>query len=654
MIPVVRSVPVRAWLAALCGLALLHTVLYPVFYAESFSTPAIALYALPVSFAIALVAARIRRSESMERHGWTVLLVALCATAIFDTSWSITGRLQGQTPSYPNLWFDIPYLLSYCVYITAGGLLTSALWWRADRRWMFDALALLVMTAGMLWHFVIPSAEGTGSLTEKLLANAYLTLDLFFVAVVLMAWYGGQLTASRFVITAAALLLAAGDIAFYFFPMAFDSSWTAGLWLIAIAAALGNGHTIRLRVPRLVLSGAVPYLFVACLAAITVIEMPGGGASDLLAAGAVALALVVLRQVVSLREALRVQREETAFREALLAAQSDLGLALVILQGPRVIYANRAAEELAGRSLKQLRALPTLEEIAYEEERSLWGAWLADPDQAEDTRIVRGDGRVADVEVVGRRLPGPDGRILLVARDVTERRQSEQAVAQAQKLEGLGALAGGVAHDFNNLLSTILGHVGLLRMGELDDEARESVTSIEAAARRGAELTRRLLDFARPGDPSFAVEDMGGCIEETLALARSGMPVNVRLAFEHPGVSAPVRANRGLLVQALLNLVLNARDAVGHEGEIHVRLIRGDRSVRVEVEDNGPGIDPESQKRIFEPFYSTKAAGAGTGLGLAISQRAIREHRGTLEVRSAPGNTVFVVSLPLAVVSLAS
>lgn len=647
-----RSSLKRAYVAGLILVALLHIVLYPALYAESYSVPAILLYGLPASFAIAAVAVRWRQASGTDRMAWLILLLALGLTLTLDTALSISVRNAGDKP-YPNLRFDVLYLGSYVVYVAAVGLLTSGSWWRGNRTWAFDTLALLVMTAGLVWHFVVPQAEGAGTLTEKLLANAYLTLDLLFVAVVLVAWRQHRLSLPRLGITAAALLLAVGDAAFYFVRLAFDSSWTVGLWLIALSATLPETRIVTLRLPRFVLPAVVPYALVGCVAIVTVIEMPGGGASDLLASGAIALALVVLRQVVSLKDALREQQEAAAFREALLGAQSELGLGLVILHHGRVTYANPALEKITGRSLDEIRALSSFDSVAFFDDIAEWPTWHRDAGTVAEMRIIRGDGVVAEIEVAGRQLPGTQEGILLVVRDITERKYAAQAIANAHRLEGLGALAGGVAHDFNNLLSTIFGHVGLLRMGELDDEARDSVQSIQTAARRGAELTRRLLDFARPDDVTFAVEDLVECVEETLALARPGVPVNVQLRFEGTGIQAPVRANRSQLVQAFLNLVLNARDAVGDHGRIDVRIHRSEREARLEVTDNGPGIDEATRARIFEPFYSTKRTGAGTGLGLVISQRTIRDHRGSLDVQSEPGSTTFVVTLPLAVVALA-
>jgi signal transduction histidine kinase len=163
-----------------------------------------------------------------------------------------------------------------------------------------------------------------------------------------------------------------------------------------------------------------------------------------------------------------------------------------------------------------------------------------------------------------------------------------------------------------------------------------------------------LLEFARPQPTSFLLEDLRECLVETVSLARPALPVNVALQFhagEHP---VRVRGSRGQLVQAFLNLIINAKDAIGVSGVIRLCLREEDGMAVVEVSDTGSGMDERTQERIFEPFFTTKTAGAGTGLGLAISQRTIREHRGTMSVVSAPGHgSTFTVTLPLAVLAQA-
>jgi PAS domain S-box-containing protein len=324
------------------------------------------------------------------------------------------------------------------------------------------------------------------------------------------------------------------------------------MWLIAVAAVPDPAVRVRSRHVKFARAGAVPYVFVGIIGAVTLVEMQRGVADDLLLAGVTALALVVLRQIVTLRQALASQRRETAFREAVLETQSDLGLGMAILHGTKLIYANQAAERITGMTSAELRSVESVAELRFgAADESEWLTWLGNPDSPIDTTFTRRDGTVVDIEVVARwmRATG-EPQLLLVARDVTARRQADEALAQAQKLEGLGALAGGVAHDFNNLLSSVLGNVGLLQLGELDDEATETVANIESAVKRGADLTRSLLDFARVQPAGFAVEDLRECLKETASLARTALPVNVGLTVSPGAEPILVRLNRGQVIQA--------------------------------------------------------------------------------------------------------
>ena len=632
-------------LAALLIAAVLHTALYPAAYASSSSTAAILFYSVPGVVALTLSCWRLRRSAGVDRVGWSILAAAVLGTVMFDASWNVVSRLD-EEPPYPS-WFDAPYLVTYAMQIAAIGLLTSPLWRSRDRRWLFDAGVLLVVAAGLGWHIVLPRA-GDGALT-RWVSFAYIVLDLAFLGTALTGIYRGRITARNSLLLLVAITLAVADVAYYYYPLAYDSTWNVGHWLIALAAVLPPSLTLRVPPLRMIRSGALPYTAAAGMAVFTAFELQHENAVDLLLTCVAALGLVVVKQIVALRQALAIQRQETAFREAVLETQSDLGLAMVILEGRKVIFANKAAEQITGLHASQLSAMPSVQGLAFEADREDWDAWLADPSGPDDARLARPDGTVLEIEVVARWMHSAgDPRLLVVARDVTARRQAEVTLAHAQRLEGLGALAGGVAHDFNNLLAAILGNVGLLQMGELDDEAREVAASIETAARHGASLTRSLLDFSRPQPRQFTVEDLRDCLTEGVGLARTAFPANVRLRFEPGPVPIPVRGDSGQLVQAFLNLVLNARDAVGDTGDISIttRIVPG--SAVVEVTDSGHGMDPETQGRIFEPFFTTKTRGAGTGLGLAISHRTIRDHRGTIEVRSTPGvGTTFTVTLPL-------
>jgi two-component system cell cycle sensor histidine kinase/response regulator CckA len=254
-----------------------------------------------------------------------------------------------------------------------------------------------------------------------------------------------------------------------------------------------------------------------------------------------------------------------------------------------------------------------------------------------------------------------------LARDVTQRKRAEEALRaaeaqlrQAQKLEAVGRLAGGIAHDFNNLLTPILGYAKRLarRLPEGGDEAREADLIVRAAA-RAAELTGQLLAFSRHQIGSPRVLDVNRQLRAMESLLRSA--IGERIALEVlPGRDLRrVVMDPGQLDQVILNLALNARDAMPQGGTLSLRsdnatedmtshpLVTRGRYVRLSVEDTGEGMSEEVLSRIFEPFYTTKAPGQGTGLGLAIVDRIVTQAGGFVEVRSLVGRgTTVQVFLP--------
>ena len=256
-------------------------------------------------------------------------------------------------------------------------------------------------------------------------------------------------------------------------------------------------------------------------------------------------------------------------------------------------------------------------------------------------------------------------RIIGSARDAAERRKAELALLQAQKLESLGVLAGGIAHDFNNLLTTILGNLYLART-ELppDSPLRESLDDAALAAERGAELVRKLLSFSKPGIAAREPVSLLRLIEETTALVRRTLTPAVQLVVHADPGDDTVIGEFGSLQQVLLNLLLNARDAMPEGGVIRItrttRRIGEDPSWarrgvlpgtyhEVAVADTGTGIPRAILGRIFDPFFTTKGIGKGTGLGLSTALSIVRAHGGWLDVESEEGRgSTFRILLPVA------
>jgi PAS domain S-box-containing protein len=281
-------------------------------------------------------------------------------------------------------------------------------------------------------------------------------------------------------------------------------------------------------------------------------------------------------------------------------------------------------------------------------------------------RCRRADGTYAQVFDRGYVLRDAEGRgtrMIGGMMDVTQRKQLEDELRQAQKMEAVGRLAGGVAHDFNNLLTIITGRSAIL-LGRLkaDDPLRRSVEQIQKTADRAAGLTRQLLAFSRKQVLQRKVLDLNGMVEEVSAMLRRLIGEDVELLLTLGPRAGHVNADPGQLEQALMNLAVNARDAMPRGGTLGVEtdcvqvaaappdrpeaLPPGPYAV-LRVIDTGVGMDAATQARIFEPFFTTKEPGKGTGLGLSMVHGVVRQHGGAIQVKSVVGGgTTFEIFLP--------
>jgi len=244
--------------------------------------------------------------------------------------------------------------------------------------------------------------------------------------------------------------------------------------------------------------------------------------------------------------------------------------------------------------------------------------------------------------------------MVLVLRDVSAWRLSQERSLQSRKLEAIGQLAGGVAHDFNNLLTGILGNAELLAEHG-DTFVRTAAQTIALAARRSADVTRQLLRFSHKSSATRSAIDVHELIREALNLFRLGLEPNVEVRVELNAQKTHVLGEASQVQNALLNLCLNARDAIQTRGAKQ-GLIRIETSnpkglsetVRIRISDNGCGIEPEIAGHIFEPFFTTKEIGTGTGLGLASTYGTVHSMNGSIQVEGNPGQGArFILDLPL-------
>ena len=240
---------------------------------------------------------------------------------------------------------------------------------------------------------------------------------------------------------------------------------------------------------------------------------------------------------------------------------------------------------------------------------------------------------------------------LIIFDDITDRDELERRLVQADKLSSIGLLAAGVAHEVNTPLAVISTYAQMLARQISDDSSQSKLLDkIAKQTFRASEIVNSLLNFSRTSTTELVEVDLNRVIRETLALIEHQLhKAAVRTELELTDKLPAIRGNSGKLQQVFLNLFLNARDAMEQGGMLTIRTTNGSGRIRVEVADTGQGIAPENLPRIYDPFFTTKAAKKGTGLGLSVTYGIVREHGGEIEVESQPGTgTRFVLDFPLA------
>ena len=357
----------------------------------------------------------------------------------------------------------------------------------------------------------------------------------------------------------------------------------------------------------------------------------------------------------------RAQREEyVSLANRLLETMDNISDAFFTIDRQwRFSYMNRAAEQLLGRDRGDLVG------------RHIWTEY---PDAAGTafehayTRAMN-DGAIVHFDQFYPPLdkhfdvdahPTPEG-VAVYFQDVTDRKRAEAQLLRAQRMESIGSLAGGIAHDLNNALTPILMTVSVLKQDERDPTRLEDLETIEACARRGSEMVRQVLAFARGKDGRRLHVSVGDVVADVKKIASDTFPKNIRITVTRAPMLPEVSADPTQLHQLFMNLAVNARDAMPQGGDLSFAVdlitVAGDSVlptatpgdyVRVSVRDTGGGIEPAAQARIFEPFFTTKEVGKGTGLGLSTAHAIAKSHGGLIEVESTVGKgTCFEVYLPI-------
>ena len=333
----------------------------------------------------------------------------------------------------------------------------------------------------------------------------------------------------------------------------------------------------------------------------------------------------------------------------------------------RFLAVNEAAVQQYGYSRDEFQTMTIQDIRPAEEVERLRESLARSIPEVKSSRIWRHrkkDGSLMDVEITARDLAfeGRPGRLVL-ALDVTERTALEKQMRQTQKMEAIGLLAGGVAHDFNNLLTVINGFSDLLLSGSIPSEANAGVVEeIRKAGERAASLTRQLLVLSRNEMVQPVALDLNSVVSDMEKMLKRVIGEDISLTAVPAPMLALVRADRGQIEQVILNLVVNARDAMPRGGHLTVETaaitldagyakthpaVQPGSYVMIAVSDTGCGISDEVKPRIFEPFFTTKESGRGTGLGLATVYGIVKQSGGGIGVYTEPGlGTSFKIYLP--------
>jgi two-component system, cell cycle sensor histidine kinase and response regulator CckA len=321
-------------------------------------------------------------------------------------------------------------------------------------------------------------------------------------------------------------------------------------------------------------------------------------------------------------------------------------------------------DELIGHTLLKLYA-PTAHEDARQMFRKIFELHqeLRDVEQ----QMITSSGERIDVSINTSIIYDQEiqpAYVRIVARDITEKKKMEAKIIHAQRIDSIGNLAGGIAHDFNNVLTSILGSTAIMkRKMKKNDPWFRYAEIIETGAKRGASLTRQLLTFARKGQVQFRPVLVNDIVNETLSLFERSVDKTVTIVQDLQARGSIVRGDDGQLQQAILNLLINARDAMPEGGTITVDSIvkdldpqvggngserRPGKYVAISVSDTGVGMEDAVKERIFEPFFTTKEQGKGTGLGLSVVYGVVNAHEGFIAVHSTPGKgSTFTLYFPL-------
>jgi PAS domain S-box-containing protein len=692
------------WTRVALGYVILYLLTMTLLPAGSEFRNAVGLVAfLPVSLGLAAAffsASRSARDPEF-RRGFLGYALSFGVTGIGTAIWAWQQEWLHIDPTYS--WSNLPYLLSYPLAI-AGMFALPTYRTAVSRRWRFvlDAGIAVIAGAAITWiYVVVPVARVDQDLGHRILLLAYPIGDLIIFAVLVPMLLGQRRAESGVVIRLLAggqMIYLAGDLGYQLSGEALpwlpfqwpDLPFLAGYVIMMWAAETFHRSPVeilptgRMEEARPLPRNLLPLLLGAVIYVLLLVAALRHWTPELsvLAVSAVATTTLILlrerltdRQNLELASQLADQRGEARFRA--IIGHLHVGVMVQDAQ-TRVVTANAAALELLGLAEDEMLRRTVLDPA--------WNVIRDDgtdmPGEMHPVSLAIASRKPVRNVVMGVLRPRTRDRVWLLVsaepqltaegtirevfctfHDVTERRELEAQLRQSHRMEAVGQLAGGVAHDFNNLLTAITGYADLLRSNFGPGDPRgEDVAEIGKAANRAAALTRQLLAFGRRQLLQPVVLDVNAVVHDAERLLRRLLGEDIAIRSALAPDLGQVRVDRGQLEQVIVNLAVNARDAMPTGGALTIttRNARPDSAgmpsglevptdglVLLEIRDTGTGMEEATRLRAFEPFFTTKEVGKGTGLGLSTVYGIVRQSGGDVWIDSAPGRgTVVTVALP--------
>ena len=697
-----RPASLRAWIAGVglpTQLAIAFVTGHGLWMLVDRSRPAVHelignLWFVPVSISIAAMALRNARDTRLDhgtRRGWRFLALGYLLLWISTNTWAIDDLVFGGSKR-----------LQWVIEVVEAGffptILTGLLMFpraprtRAERmKLLLDLTTVFVGTATLVWYVMLRPLNldlfGIGwPMLSTLVTTAGQIAQVTLIASILMRGTDPVSEVALRLVAVGQLVTILGNLVYTPLQIAqsykgghpVDALWLVGDLLVFCGAAYQQRHGIGIAPPSPARAGRyarLPYLFVAAGFLPVLVASADWAPNDRAVLYAVVLitVLVLARQFAALRDNERLSREqrmqEARFR-SLVQHASDV-ITVVDADGT-IGYQSASVERLLGYPADH-NVGESLSAIAHPDDRAKVTAFLEQARApgartgAMRWRVCHGNGRWVQLETVAANMLRDSAvqGIVLNSRDVSERVALEAQLLQAQKMEAVGRLAGGIAHDFNNLLTAVRITAALV----IDDLPTHSplvgeLREIERSVDRGASLTRQLLAFSRRELMQPTLVDAAEVVTGIEPMMRRLIAKDVTLILNAPLQPWRVLADRGQLEQVIMNLALNARDAMPEHGtlKIGVGVTSVDEAkaranpgllprdyVTITVSDTGCGMTADVQAHLFEPFFTTKGVGKGTGLGLSTVYAIVNQYGGMVSVASREGEgATFTVFLPRA------